>query len=989
MRQHQQIVLKSYPLKTKPFDFLFEICAHSNSIASAYHLTPDQHKVLIQNQIPAYHDLYRELELLYNVEQVFEFANNTTELTPTKKEAQAELEQWSLDRSSRTALHHSISKLKMLICDTEGMRVDQKDDFVLFSLMIKRLEREELSGYVRRKLDDFSISIRTETNSAKLHGQLVNLLLTMGTNDVANPPAKKAEKEDPVAKKMNTTVGTQPFFPSNFYPVPPVVPIGTSVPVMVPVLPLAQGCQVAAEPLPSPLSTSPPSVSAKSPKQKRRDNQHNRSWEGGSDQSISSSGESDEDHYSRGEGDWENQSKYVSPWPEGKNYKTKGGKPDLEIQLHFAGFCLYCGRANHATYECKDYKELRESKAHIENLCSICRSGFHDICRNVYFLKRREAEILLEKEKATQLKEMESRTQKNVQSPVAEYGSNPSSTSGYTSPTQSTGTSETSDSKVGQTSDSDSDSNHKVRYEYFCGAVKNGKNMVSKKLHAKSQRPEKTAKQGRESEVEKVGSISTKIAMDSSQDTDDSLQKAKNTEKRKLRGKKKKKRHFSSISDSDSSSIGNNLLEQFRLKQKAMFELSNGKDNLPGEEKMAHAGQKRPDCPPHHKTPESNRGWGEGWFSTGKHQTWTFSPDRILKVTAILCLIIFLAVCMCTYVFETSPIHLGCVAFLILFNCLAFRNKFRFFLDLIYSRALRGDFTNYCQSEKKLNSRVKTGYNPYCRKTFDPTQFSKHRYRRELATQDKRFDPERGIIDLTTENEAPTARINFQVQVSVEDLSPTLAEIDKSCHLSIISEKYFEQYLKDKMPRLLPGNPATFYGVGNNPLRSKYPPLRLSFQLGGTLLSGCFFIAKEIMSSDVLIGADLIDKYSLSLIAYSSEGWQLRIGRDDSGLIPCLATKKENPSTCEAQQVAQHAGRVEDSSGADSGTSSYDLKAKEGKSSKKKVKQQTLEPEPSAQQRSRSRKGNHRASNMSGLLTLTGITKKLGTSTGDLLLVHS
>jgi len=219
MRQHQQIVLKSYPIKTKPFDFLFEICSYSNAIASAYHLTPDQHKVLIQNQIPAYHDLYRELELLYNVEQVFELANSTTELTPTKKEAQAELERWKLDRSSRTALHASISQLKMLICDTEGIRMDARDDFVLFSLMIKRIEREELSSYVRRKLDDFSISIRTETNAAKMHGQLVNLLLTMGTGTDAEPAPKKVEKA-PVVKRLGTISENSVSIPNPAYTVP-------------------------------------------------------------------------------------------------------------------------------------------------------------------------------------------------------------------------------------------------------------------------------------------------------------------------------------------------------------------------------------------------------------------------------------------------------------------------------------------------------------------------------------------------------------------------------------------------------------------------------------------------------------------------------------------------------------------------------------------------------------------------------------------------
>ena len=76
---------------------------------------------------------------------------------------------------------------------------------------------------------------------------------------------------------------------------------------------------------------------------------------------------------------------FVEPWPAGKNYlDTSGNQLSNEIETHFKGFCFRCGMNNHFASNCRIYKE----KETILNLCTVCFSGFHLLCRNFKFVNQ-------------------------------------------------------------------------------------------------------------------------------------------------------------------------------------------------------------------------------------------------------------------------------------------------------------------------------------------------------------------------------------------------------------------------------------------------------------------------------------------------------------------------------------------------------------------------------------------------------------------------
>jgi len=70
---------------------------------------------------------------------------------------------------------------------------------------------------------------------------------------------------------------------------------------------------------------------------------------------------------------------FVTPWPEGKNYVSKSGNSlTKEFEEHFNGFCYKCGLSNHTAMNCRIYTD----KTVILTLCTECRRGLHDTCKN-------------------------------------------------------------------------------------------------------------------------------------------------------------------------------------------------------------------------------------------------------------------------------------------------------------------------------------------------------------------------------------------------------------------------------------------------------------------------------------------------------------------------------------------------------------------------------------------------------------------------------
>ena len=70
---------------------------------------------------------------------------------------------------------------------------------------------------------------------------------------------------------------------------------------------------------------------------------------------------------------------FVTPWPDNKPYTNKSGnRLSNECEEHFRDHCLKCGMNSHRNNECRIYTD----RTVILTLCSECRQGFHDQCKN-------------------------------------------------------------------------------------------------------------------------------------------------------------------------------------------------------------------------------------------------------------------------------------------------------------------------------------------------------------------------------------------------------------------------------------------------------------------------------------------------------------------------------------------------------------------------------------------------------------------------------
>jgi len=176
-----------------------------------------------------------------------------------------------------------------------------------------------------------------------------------------------------------------------------------------------------------------------------------------------------------------------------------------------------------------------------------------------------------------------------------------------------------------------------------------------------------------------------------------------------------------------------------------------------------------------------------------------------------------------------------------------------------------------------------------------PVKTIKRQY--EFAEHDELFDPAKGIINLETITEAPAQRINFKIRIKLNDNEPVIAEVDTDSHLSLISEEYFLDVLQKQDIRFIDETEYPSYNGLGSALKSNYPALALTFQIGGIRMSGRFVVASELRSSIVLLGTDIFRKYDMSLVAAPDEGYKLLIGREPIACVPVLVTSKIEAST--------------------------------------------------------------------------------------------
>jgi hypothetical protein len=155
-------------------------------------------------------------------------------------------------------------------------------------------------------------------------------------------------------------------------------------------------------------------------------------------------------------------------------------------------------------------------------------------------------------------------------------------------------------------------------------------------------------------------------------------------------------------------------------------------------------------------------------------------------------------------------------------------------------------------------------------------QLSMYDQTKNLSVEDRIFKERKTVLNLSKEVKKQKEYKNFMVLTQFFELLNVLAEIDSDSQVSLLSEEYFVTHLKNNLKpyHFLDEPPMHFSGLGSQ-LTSKFPPLFLQFKIGAVLLSGRFHVSKELTSSPVLIGTDVIEQYRLHFVPLNKRNWEL------------------------------------------------------------------------------------------------------------------
>jgi hypothetical protein len=330
MQAALKVIEKSYDFSKVPFNFLFEICSRSNSIASNCKLSRQQQITLILSFIPATSIVYKDLTLLDSLEAIFHYANTTTSTTFTRAELLIKIDSWHLDYSSFAALNESLATLRTYFADLSGQGYQKVNKTALYMKIIERIKKERyIPNFIQRMLDESALKIERESDA----GVMLELLLA------------------PLKYMLNQK-------PRHSTPLTHSIEAGGD----------NKGEQ-------------------KSDTFKNTDNERGRKEKNKGKSERKSRDKSRADRfdnnnnrqrYENGRSKSRSRIKHVEPWPAGKKYLGPTGRLSTEIEKWFSNYCYKCGLGNHRSFECLIYP----SKTVVMTLCNVCRSGFHTHCKN-------------------------------------------------------------------------------------------------------------------------------------------------------------------------------------------------------------------------------------------------------------------------------------------------------------------------------------------------------------------------------------------------------------------------------------------------------------------------------------------------------------------------------------------------------------------------------------------------------------------------------
>jgi hypothetical protein len=365
MRAIMGVVDRSFSFKERPYDYLLEACASSNTIAAFYNLSRGQQIELILGSIPVLSHVYKQIKMFRTLEDIFELANMSSTTLFTKLELESLIESWHINLESFSTINESIGKLKCLITDAAEMELAPH---MLYGEILKRLKREKLPGHVMRSLDEMTIRIGSETNMLVMHEYLLAALKPAlgwkGRVTVSGGSGAIYKLED---AEPGSSYG--PHSSSSVQSLPAALTDNQMMAWQNLVHQLTDASQ-------NPTNSNTNKNTSAKKKTERGRSKNKKSTGTGNKNKNSNTG--NQRSKSRG-----GRLECVPPWPKNKKYLSRNGNQLTdELLRHFSGYCFRCGLNNHRATTCKFY-----DKAVILSLCTVCDRGFHEVCKNPRYAK--------------------------------------------------------------------------------------------------------------------------------------------------------------------------------------------------------------------------------------------------------------------------------------------------------------------------------------------------------------------------------------------------------------------------------------------------------------------------------------------------------------------------------------------------------------------------------------------------------------------------
>jgi hypothetical protein len=291
------------------------------------------------------------------IEEIYAHASSASSLIPTRMELEEKLEKWTLNTNSLTEINDSLRELKVAIIKAEGWDFASVDHSLLYHQMVRRIKREQLSVFVRTKLEEFLSEIKTEKDPVQMNEKLLGVLRYVGKTNRNNQTQSNVK-----TNQVSLNDGVDDLLGLAFAGLPNSSHNNAT-------------------------GTNPNSKSQKNKVRKAKKSNLALTADSGSHSSAADSSDffkqvavKNATVDQKGKNDTGNgKSEWVKPWPSNKEYLSKSGNTlSKEVEEWFQGYCAKCGSSRHNFQDCKRYPE----RVTILTICNKCWSGFHEVCRH-------------------------------------------------------------------------------------------------------------------------------------------------------------------------------------------------------------------------------------------------------------------------------------------------------------------------------------------------------------------------------------------------------------------------------------------------------------------------------------------------------------------------------------------------------------------------------------------------------------------------------